>query len=128
MGAACSTLTCPAGYKQKTGTHYCAANACATTDSGTCCDTDTTKCAGIGMAACTYGTTYYWDTAKNGVAATAADKATACCTEKAQCSAAYPPPAAGTSASGTSATGTTSGASKKSLEPTLYFVIATLAV
>jgi hypothetical protein len=103
--AACSTLTCPAGYKQKTGTHHCATNACsATTDSGTCCDADATKCAGIGSVTCTYGTSYYWDTAKAGTAATATNKATTCCTEKAQCSAAYPPP------SPPGSSGSTSGA------------------
>merc|ERR1712050_197347 len=58
----------------------------ATTDSSTCCEPDTAKCGGIGSVACTYGTSYYWDTAKAGTAATSSNKATVCCTEKAACS------------------------------------------
>merc|ERR1711904_151302 len=79
--AACSTLSCPAGYKQKTGTHYCATNTCAASESSTCCEPDTTKCLGATVN-CPVATQYK-DAAKNGVVGTTV---ALCCTDKAACS------------------------------------------
>jgi hypothetical protein len=90
--AMCSTITCPAGYKQKSdaSTTYCSKSVCANADSATCCERDDTKCGGVAtpiqMDRC--DTDQFWDSAKTDVAfgSTAADQKTKCCTAKALCS------------------------------------------
>jgi len=81
--ALCTSLTCGAGKKQITAaaTTYCVATTCATVDSATCCETDTTKCLGASVS-CAAG--QFKDPAKNNAKGTTA---TTCCSDKAKCSA-----------------------------------------
>merc|ERR1711957_802751 len=98
--ATCAVAKCPSGYKKKVKVDglSCASNAASCAVGNTCCEKNTASCGGLTGVACAYGsydvsTTWSATTkqvakdAWNNKAATDATKNTACCTEKAQCTA-----------------------------------------
>merc|ERR1719253_1979320 len=88
--AACSTGTCSTGYRKKITLTNLVCTSSATTAAScntNCCDLDTTKClAHSSTISCAAGK-YFDAAASAGVATTTADKNTACCIDKAACSA-----------------------------------------
>merc|ERR1712039_210587 len=88
--ATCSSVTCPAGYKKKSGVDStaCTSDTASCAVGSTCCEADTNKCGGLTGISCTTSTHYTGtdDTWKN-TAATNTNKNTNCCIAKATCSA-----------------------------------------
>jgi len=90
--AKCTTYTCPVGKKHVTAhdTTFCTSGTCVTpTEEGTCCQDDTSVCAGNTQVGCT-AANHFWDGAAGGGKASTSvnnDKATVCCSAKQVCSA-----------------------------------------
>jgi len=84
----CDTVTCPAGYVDKTSkaTIKCTTKPCS---SSSCCDPDPTKCAGVSSNQTCSGNKYFDMKGKIGNAAKSdgSDFQTQCCTMKASCDA-----------------------------------------